>query len=80
MTARRRFYVLGLGPNASRIAVRFWIMDTVAGMAGKICQYFEDTRIVHGSREQDTLPLFRLLVSIGSTRANADNILPNLGG
>jgi CRISPR-associated protein Csd1 len=74
-----RFYVLGLAPNASRIAVRFWIVDTVAGMAGKICQHFEDTRIVHGPRDKDTLSLFRLLVST-ATQGKSENILPNLGG
>jgi CRISPR-associated protein Csd1 len=74
-----RFYVLGLAPNAARIAVRFWIVDTVAGMAGKICQHFEDTRIVHGPRDKDTLSLFRLLVST-ATQGKSENILPNLGG
>lgn len=74
-----RFYVLGLAPNASRIAVRFWVVDTVAGMAGKICRHFEDTRIVHGPRDRDTLSLFRLLVST-ATQGKSENILPNLGG
>lgn len=74
-----RFYVLGLAPNASRVAVRFWIVDTVAGMSGKICRHFEDTRIVHGARDKHTLPLFRLLVST-ATQGKSENILPNLGG
>lgn len=74
-----RFYVLGLAPNASRIAVRFWIVDTVANMAGKICQHFEDTKIVHGPRDKDALSLFRLLVST-ATQGKAENIPPNLGG
>jgi CRISPR-associated protein Csd1 len=74
-----KFYVLGLAPNASRIAVRFWIMDTVAGMAGKICRHFEDTRLVHGPRDKDTLSLFRLLVST-AIQGKPENILPNLGG
>jgi CRISPR-associated protein Csd1 len=76
--SRTRFYVLGLAPNVSRIAVRFWIVDTVAGIAGKICQHFEDTRIVHGPRDQDTLSLFRLLIST-ATQGKSENILPNLG-
>ena len=74
-----RFYVLGLAPNASRIAVRFWIVDTVANMAGKICQHFEDTRIVHGPRDRDALSLFRLLVAT-ATQGKSENIPPNLGG
>lgn len=74
-----RFHVLGLAPNAARIAVRFWIVDTVEGMAYRIRQHFEDTRIVHGPRDADTLPLFRLLVST-AVQGKADNIPPNLGG
>lgn len=77
--AKIKFYVLGLAPNASRIAVRFWIVDTVSGMAGKICRHFEDTRIIHGPRDKDTLSLFRLLVST-ATQGKAENIPPNLGG
>lgn len=74
-----RFYVLGLSPNASRIAIRFWIADTVAAMAGRIRQHFEDLRITHGPKERDFFSLFRLLVST-SVQGKADNIPPNLAG
>jgi len=74
-----RFYVLGLAPNAARIAIRFWIVDTVAGMATKICHHFEDLRIVPGPRDREDLSLFRLLVSI-AVQGKSDNIPPNLGG
>lgn len=77
--AKTKFYVLGLAPNASRVAIRFWIVDTVSEMAGKICRHFEDARIVHGIREKDTLSLFRMLVST-ATQGKAENIPPNLGG
>jgi CRISPR-associated protein Csd1 len=77
--AKNRFYVLGLSPNASRIAIRFWILDTVAGTAGKIRQHFEDLMIVHGPKEKDTFSLFRLLVSTAA-QGKAENIPPNLGG
>lgn len=73
------FYVLGLAPNASRIAIRFWIVGTVAEMSAKIRQYFEDTRITHGPRDRDVLPLFRLLVSTAAL-GKADNVQPNLTG
>ncbi len=76
---KNRFFVLGLAPNASRIAVRFWIVNSVAGMAEKICSHFRDTRMAHGPKDRDTLSLFRLLVST-AVQEKADNILPNLGG
>lgn len=74
-----RFYVLGLAPNASRISVRFWIMDTISGMSGKICEYFEDMKIVHGPKDRDVLSLFRLLVSTAAM-GKSENIIPNIAG
>jgi len=76
---KNRFYVLGLSPNAARIAVRIWIVGTVAGMAVKIKQHFDDLRIVHGPRDKDVFSLFRLLVSTAA-QSKADNITPNLAG
>lgn len=75
-----RFYVLGLAaPSKARIGIRFWITDTVAGMAGKVRQHFQDLRISHGPRDRDTLSLIRLL-SATAAQGKADNIPPNLAG
>lgn len=74
-----KFYVLGLAPNASRLAVRFWIVDTVPNMAERFCRHFEDIRIVHGPREPETLSLFRLLIST-AVQGKSENIPPNLAG
>ena len=76
---RTNFYVLGLAPNVARIAVRFWIVDTVAGMAGKIIQHFEDLRIEHRPYERDVLSLFQLFVAI-AVQSKSENIPPNLAG
>jgi CRISPR-associated protein Csd1 len=74
-----RFFVLGLAPNASRISIRFWIVNTVAGMAGKIRQHFDDLRIAHGPKDRDSFSLFRLLSAIAA-QGKADNIPPNFSG
>ncbi|GAB4388008.1 MAG: type I-C CRISPR-associated protein Cas8c/Csd1 [Thermodesulfovibrionales bacterium] len=74
-----RFYVLGLSPNASRIAVRFWYDGTVGEVAKNIKQHFQDCAIVHGPKEREHLSLFRLLVST-ALQGKADNIQPNLAG
>jgi len=76
---RTKFYVLGLAPNASRIAVRFWYEGSVGEMAGRIRQHFEDISIVHGPKDQPYLNLFRLLVSTAMLE-KTDNISPNLAG
>jgi CRISPR-associated protein Csd1 len=74
-----RFYVLGLAPNAARIAVRFWYNGTVKEVADNIYQHFEDCSIVHGPNQPETLSLFRLLVST-AVQGEAKNIQPNLAG
>ena len=74
-----RFYVLGLAPNAARIAVRFWHVKTVGELAVNIRKQFNDLKIEHAPHEPETLSLFRLLVST-ATLGKAENITPNLGG
>lgn len=74
-----RFYVLGLAPNAARIAVRFWYEGTVAQISNNIYQHFEDCTIVHGPNQPETLSLFRLLVST-ATQGKSESIQPNLAG
>ncbi len=76
---QNRFYVLGLSPNVARIAVRFWIVGTVMGMASKIKRHFDDLKIVCGPKDQKVLSLFRLLVCMAA-QGKADNIPPNLAG
>lgn len=76
---KTKFFVLGLAPNASRIAVRFWYEGFVGEIAGRVRQHFEDMGIIHGPKDLPYLPLFRLLVST-ATLEKADNIPPNLAG
>lgn len=73
------FYVLGLAPNAARLAVRFWYAGTVAEAARHIRTHFEDCSIVHGERQPDHLSLFQMLLST-AVQHKADNIQPNLAG
>lgn len=73
------FYVLGLGPNASRIVIRFWYEGCVRDLKRKIGRHFEDIEIVRAPHDREFLSLFQLLVST-ATEGKADNIPPNLGG
>lgn len=74
-----RFHVLGLAPNAARIAVRFWHAGTVGEVATKIREHFDDCAMVHGPKQPQYLSLFRLLVST-ATQGKSENIPPNLAG
>ncbi|HOX51205.1 MAG TPA: type I-C CRISPR-associated protein Cas8c/Csd1, partial [Fibrobacteria bacterium] len=74
-----RFFVLGLAPNAARIAVRFWHTGTVAEFSEKILKHYEDLSIVRSPKDQGKYSLFWYLVDIATER-KADNIPPNLAG
>jgi CRISPR-associated protein Csd1 len=73
------FYVLGLAPNAARIAVRFWQVATVSELSRRIVRHFDDLQVVRHPKEPPYPSLFRLLVH-SATQGKADNIPPNLGG
>ena len=77
--ADTRFHVLGLAPNAARIAIRFWETASAMELATRIQRHFEDIRLVHADYEPEHLSLFRLLTGV-ALLGKADNIPPNLGG
>ncbi len=74
-----RFFVLGLAPNAARIAVRFWHAAPLHDIAERICTWFKDLEIERGPNDPQYPSLFRLLTAI-AVQSKADNIPPNLGG
>lgn len=74
-----RFHVLGLAPNAARIAVRFWQTGTVREFAARIRQHFADIAIIAPSFETSHLPLWRLLAST-ALKGESKNVVPNLAG
>jgi CRISPR-associated protein Csd1 len=76
----QRFYVLGLAPNAARIAVRFWHVATVSELGGAFRRYFGEVEIVRPANDAATpLALFRLLAAT-ALLGKVENIPPNLGG
>ncbi|MDF1481832.1 type I-C CRISPR-associated protein Cas8c/Csd1 [Extensimonas sp. H3M7-6] len=74
-----RFYVLGLAPNAARIAVRFWDTAPAIELARRIQRHFDDLAVARSPRDPEHLSLFRLLAAT-AVQGKADNIPPNLGG
>jgi CRISPR-associated protein Csd1 len=74
-----RFFVLGLAPNAARIAIRFWHAGTVGETARHIRQHFDDCAIIHGPNQPECLSLFRMLVST-ATQGESKHIPPNMAG
>ena len=74
-----RFYVLGLAPNAARIAVRFFRQGTIKEFGEKIKLHFDDFEIIHPPQEPKYLSLYRILTATALQYKN-DNVPPNLAG
>ena len=75
-----RFFVLGLAPNASRIAVRFWFHETFERLGPRILQHFDDLRIVRQSDKDAATPAIYWLLRSIAPQGKADNIPPRLAG
>lgn len=76
---RATFHVLGLAPNAARIAVRFWQEGPVKDFALHIAQHFRDIEIDKPAYESGYLSLFRLLTST-ALQGKAENVPADLAG
>jgi len=73
-----RFYVLGLAPNAARLAIRNWYVGTVAEMATRIATYFNELELV-GKEKFGYPSLNSLLINLAVQRKYS-NIPPKLAG
>jgi len=74
-----RFYVLGLAPNAARVAVRFWNVGTVASLAIKIAQHFDDIRMISVGDQSPFIGINALLVTVARvTRVSKERKKPNI--
>lgn len=74
-----RFYVLGLAPNAARIAIRYWLTGTVKEFSEHIKQHFDDLEIARSEKDDEYFSLYRLL-SHTAFEYKISNVPPNLNG
>ena len=73
------FFILGLSPNAARIAIRFWLKGTVSEFAVNIRKHFHDLEIVKPNNEPLYYSFWRLLVNT-AIQDKSENIPPNIAG
>ena len=74
-----RFYVLGLAPNAARVAVRYWINGPVSMISENIKIHFEDLDIIEDKETHEFFALSSLL-SHTALEFKLSNVAPNLPG
>jgi CRISPR-associated protein Csd1 len=72
-----RFFVLGLAPNAARLAVRFYLEQTFGRITANYQRFLSDMRLAPGPR--GTPGLWRHLVELAVLRKR-ENVPPNLAG
>lgn len=77
---KTNFYILGLAPNASRLAVRFWHVDPYEKIIEKIGQHYTDMAMVKRfEKEPDFIPVGMILKETAPLK-DTKRISPLLGG
>lgn len=74
-----RFYILGLAPNAARIAVVYWSDTSLKDFAGNIERHFRDMEIADTRKEKKSyMGLYEMLsaVTLGGKASEATPNLP----
>lgn len=73
-----RFYMLGLAPNAARVAIRFWFEDDFGVLVERYQRYLSDMHVE--PRESETPPpMWRYLLETAALHKR-ENVPPNLAG
>jgi CRISPR-associated protein Csd1 len=81
-----KFYILGLSPNAARLAIRFWYATTLDELAQRLAQHYRDLRLEpqqgNGMPEiwkltYATAPVY---LDNGKQKVDAERIPPQLAG
>lgn len=79
-----RFHVLGLSPNAARLAVRFWLSDSFEAFAKALLRHMEDIKIEPPPRQwtgrKGPPEIWRLLVKTTAVQEKFENVPPLLAG
>lgn len=74
------FYILGLAPNASRLAVRFWHLEPYIKFIERIAQHYRDMAVDKSFEwEQDYISISKVLKETAPQK-DSKRIAPLLGG
>jgi CRISPR-associated protein Csd1 len=74
------FHVLGLAPNAGRIAVRYWLEDSFEMFAKRLAEHYRDLTIEPSPWRSKSPSIRRLLAKTTALQEKFDNIPPLLAG
>lgn len=77
-TSEDTFYILGLAPNAARIAVTYWAEIPLRKFAETICKHFEDMEIIDKRSEKKPYMSLRSIISAVTLGGKVSDATPNL--
>ncbi len=81
VSPEKRFYVLGLSPNAARLSIRFFLQDNFGAMLGHLQAHYDRLDIVKSHNSQwERLPLWALLNETVNQNARDKSPSPQLAG
>ena len=79
LNADTRFFLLGLAPNAARLSVRFWQVNSFGNILSNIAQHYCDMDIIGIERFGSIIPSWKALKAT-AIQEDSKNITPLLGG
>ena len=77
-TSEDTFYILGLAPNAARIAVVYWAEIPLKEFAGTICKHFEDMEVIDTRPDKKPYMSLRNILSSVTLGGKVADATPNL--
>lgn len=79
LDTEKHFYVLGLAPNAARLTVRFFLVDTFGNMLQHVGEHYRRLEIVKPAFDTlQTLPLWKLLSETVNKNAKDKSPAPQM--
>lgn len=73
-----KFYILGLAPNAARIATTYWAEIPLKDFAKTICNHFEDMTIIDTRKEKKPYMGLYSILSTVTQGGKVSDVSPNL--
>lgn len=77
-TSEDTFYILGLAPNAARIAVTYWAEIPLRQFAETICKHFFDMEVADTRQEKKPYMSLRNMISTVTLGGKVSDATPNL--
>lgn len=77
-TSEDNFYILGLAPNAARIAVTYWAEIPLRQFAETICKHFDDMEVADTRLEKKPFMSLRNMISTVTLGGKVSDATPNL--